>query len=583
MNTEMLSSAAPAWLTLLSTVLPLLASLLLVTVKRAPVLPVVSLATAPALVLAGLGAAADLSYPGVLLGLQLGLDDTGRVFLLFTSVLWAAAGLYAAFYMKEDAGKRRFFFFHLLCMAGNTGLIVSRDIPGFYMFFALMSLSAYGLVIHDGTVQALRAGRIYIAMAVLGEALLAIGLFLVADAAGSIELAAAPAAVAASSNRDLIIALVISGFGIKAGLVSLHMWLPLAHPVAPVPASALLSGAMIKAGLLGWIRFLPLGHAFLPGWGWFCVAFGLFGAFYAVAAGALQNEKKTILAYSSVSQMGIMTAGVGIGLLSPEAWPAALAAILAYALHHAFAKGALFLSTGVSISPALSSWGRALLLLAIILPALSLAGAPFTTGEAAKAALKEALQYIPDAAGPLGLALQASAMATTYLMLRFLSVTLVGNGVGKGHAASPGLILPWAFLVVFAPFAFWFLSFAGGFPAAGSFSVEGITAAAGPLIAGALAYMCLEWLMRKTGRPQVPPGDLLEVAVPAFLAFQAKLKKINAQVALAWAYDSERMERFAGRWTCLVERFEIRLSNGAAGWILFLVIASVVSLLLVNR
>lgn len=580
MNSGIFAQYAWAWLLPVTIVLPLISALLMLAVKRAPVLPAVALSAAPALLLAFLGpAGAETFYPGVLLGLQLGLDSTGHVFLVFTSVLWAAAGFYSAYYIDENGFRRSFFFFHFLCMAGNAGVILAADIPGFYMFFALMSLSAYGLVIHDRTAEAFRAGRVYIVMAVLGEALLALGLFLVADAAGSLDLASVPAAVAASSNRDLMVALILSGFGIKAGLVFLHMWLPLAHPVAPAPASALLSGAMIKAGLLGWLRFLPLGHISLPGWGWLCVALGLFGAFYGVLAGVLQGEKKTILAYSSVSQMGIMTAGIGIGLVSAEAWPAALAAVLVYALHHAFAKGALFLSTGVEPRPGHSILVRAFLFAGILIPALALAGAPLTTGALAKSALKESITHLPEeAAAALAFALQASAAATTLLMARFISVARAGGVTGAGHAASAGLLAPWAALIALAPAAAFLLP--GAAPWSKALSLSAFVSSAAPVAAGTLAFVIIARLPRITGRWAVPPGDILAIILPAAQTLNGWLTKIRDADKLPTAVKT-RMEILFQRCAIMIERLEEGLLTGAAGWTFFIAITIAISLLII--
>jgi len=211
-----------------------------------------------------------------------------------------------------------------------------------------MTFAAYGVIVHVGSAPARRAGKVYIIMALLGEALLICALLLATAAAGGTDLRQIPAAVAASPLRNLIIALVLTGFGVKAGAVPLHLWHPLAHPVAPTPASAVLSGGMIKAGLLGWLRFLHLGEVVLPEWGALCIAVGLATASYGVVVGLTQDEPKTVLAYSSVSQMGFMLTGIGIGLSAPVAWPAALSAVLLYALHHGLAKGALFLGVGVS-------------------------------------------------------------------------------------------------------------------------------------------------------------------------------------------------------------------------------------------
>lgn len=176
---------------------------------------------------------------------------------------------------------------------------------GFYALLALLSVGTTGLVLYEGTPRAYRAGAIYIGMALLAESLVLVGMVLVVISApgNSLLIAAAPAAIDASPWRDAIFVLLIAGFGIKAGLVPLHFWIPLAHGAAPVPASALLSGAVVKASVIGLIRFMPIETA--P-WavGAMVAMIGLLGALYAVLIGITQSHPKTVLAYSSVSQMG---------------------------------------------------------------------------------------------------------------------------------------------------------------------------------------------------------------------------------------------------------------------------------------
>jgi formate hydrogenlyase subunit 3/multisubunit Na+/H+ antiporter MnhD subunit len=104
-----------------------------------------------------------------------------------------------------------------------------------------------------------RRGRVYITLAVAGETLLLAGLLIGAQAADSLQIAAVRAALGQAPLGGLAVALLVAGFGIKAGMVPLHVWLPLAHPVAPVPGSAVLSGAIVKAGLIGMLLFFPLG------------------------------------------------------------------------------------------------------------------------------------------------------------------------------------------------------------------------------------------------------------------------------------------------------------------------------------
>ena len=227
-------------------------------------------------------------------------------------------------------------------MGGNFGLILAMDMLSYLVAFALMSFASYSLVVHTQDPEAVRSGRVYMALVVIGEIFLFSALFLHAGKGGDTNLHSL-SGVLAAPNVALLLAL---GFGIKAGAVVLHVWLPLAHTVAPTPASAVLSGSMIKAGLLGWIRFLPPGGGGDPAWGAVFIAGGITAAFYGVAIGLGQKHPKTVLAYSSISQMGLITVAFGIGL-TLERGRRSAAAVLCYAFHHALAKGALFLGVGV--------------------------------------------------------------------------------------------------------------------------------------------------------------------------------------------------------------------------------------------
>src|SRR5690606_31901545 len=121
-------------------------------------------------------------------------------------------------------------------------------------------------------------------------------------------------------------------------------------------------------GLLGWLRFLPLG-AELPVWGNVLIAAGLAGAFYGAIIGAVQRDATTVLAYSSISQIGIMLAGIGCALAAPEAGGEIVAALAVYALHHAFAKSALFFGVGAVRRGVQSRMGSLALRAALLLPA----------------------------------------------------------------------------------------------------------------------------------------------------------------------------------------------------------------------
>lgn len=396
----------------------------------------------------------QLELPWLLNGGLWAMDELRRLFLLLTALLWTVAGIYAVGYLAAHH-LRRFCVCWGLTLAGNLGLTVAADIGSFYSFFALMTFAAYGLVVHEGTDEAIYAGRVYLVMAVLGEMSILAGLLLASAAADSQMLADLPAAIAGSPRRDLIIGLLIAGFGVKAGLPLLHFWLPLAHPVAPTPASAVLSGAMIKAGLLGWLVTLPLGEMALPGWGTLIIVAGAVGSIGAAVLGVVQHKPKAVLAYSSISQMGLMLLMVGAALVDPERAPVLFSVIALYAFHHGLAKGSLFLSAGVSLPAA--RLRRAGVWLLIALPGFSLAGLPFTSGALAKLAMKAGLSEDKldfALAGYLAPLMTAGAVATLLLVLRYLWTLRGKLEIGRNP---PMLALGWLASVAVSLVAFWWM------------------------------------------------------------------------------------------------------------------------------
>jgi formate hydrogenlyase subunit 3/multisubunit Na+/H+ antiporter MnhD subunit len=481
-------------------------------------------APVPALLLSLLAREGEArAAPWLMLEGQVGLDLAGRGFLFFTALLWIAAGLFARAYIGRSPGWRRHHLFHLVTLLGNLGVVVALDAATFYASFAVMTFAAYGLIVHDGTAPAHRAGGVYVGLAVAGEAAILAGMVLSVRAAGTLSLAGIPAAVAAAPDRDWIVGLVLLGFGIKAGALFLHVWLPLAHPAAPTAASAVLSGAMIKAGLLGWIRFLPLGEAALPGWGGVLIAAGLGAAFYGVLVGLVQEDSKVKLAYSSISQMGFLNVGVGIGLTSPDAAPLVLTSVVVYALHHGLAKGSLFLGVGVARSGHEAGRRRGLLTAGLGLGALALAGAPLTSGHVAKTALKDAAALAPGGwYGWLNVLLPLAAVGTTLLMGRFLWVVLTRE-VGGSAPGSRGLWLPWALLLAATPISVWVapLLFALEETGSWSLSLEVLWTSAWPVAVGLALLWLGRDLLRRRETVRVPPGDLLVVGERALGALRS--------------------------------------------------------------
>lgn len=439
----------------------------------------------------------EVVLEGVLLGARLGLDETGRGFLLVTALVWLAAGWFGRGFLAGDRRPARLAFFWLVALAGNVALVLAQDMVTFYTGFAVMSFSAYGLVVHDGTAASWRAGRVYLALVVAGEVLLFCGLVLIAPRGGSVGFPSLDAA----PMSGLAAWLLLLGFGAKAGLLPLHVSLPLAYPAAPLPAAAALGGAMLNAGLLGWLRFLPAGIPGVAELAGVLVAAGLAAAFLGALVGVTQTDARALLAYSSISQVGLMTVGMGAAVAGAGAAPAA---VTLYALHHGLAKAALFLGLGV-VGAAVTGEQRRLRLAALLLPALALAGAPWTSGAAAKMSLKASVAGLP-APWPVWLAvlLPLAAVGTTVLMARFLQLAWRQEAVPR--AGERVMLVAWSALLAAVASVPW-LWVGGGVAAREAFAPATVLALVWPIALGAL----LAWIGagRIERAPRVPAGDLL--------------------------------------------------------------------------
>ncbi|MFS8037498.1 complex I subunit 5 family protein [Xanthobacter sp. AM11] len=457
--------------------------------------------------------------------LTLALDAPGALLLGGAAVLWMTAGAYARAYLKADPARGAFAVWWLLTMAGSFAVFLVADVASFYLAYALVSFSAFGLAAHDDTRQARRAGDLYLALTVLGEAFLIAAFVMLASGAPEANplIRDAVATLPAAPWQGAIVALLLLGFTLKMGLFPLHVWMPLAHAVAPVPGSAALSGVVVKAGVIGLVRFLPEGVP-LPGWGEGLVAAGLFTAFYGVAVGLTQRHPKWALAYSTVSQMGVVGVVLGAGLAAGDAAAPLLAAF--YAVNHMLLKGAMFLAVGIAMGGPRGRMGPVLAVTA--LAGLSLAGLPFTGGALAKYAIKG-----PVGEGMAGLLLTLSAAGTTALMARYvLLLARAGGGAGKAEGAPAGLLLPWALLSA-AALAWPFVLFtaATGAPLGAAFTAAALAKGLWPVALG----LALAGLFHRLAPPvpEIPAGDILAIAVRARpLAARAMAAAVRADEML---------------------------------------------------
>src|ERR1700730_6676501 len=485
-----------------------------------------------------------LIFGSTRLHLTFALDLPGALLLGVAALLWIASGAYASQYLQDRPNRGQFVVCWLMTLTGCLGVFLAADMVSFYFLLALLTLGACGLVIHHETPSAWRAGAIYIGIALLAEAFLLMAFVLLAAQipGNSLLIRDAAAALPTSPQRDLILALLIAGLGMKAGLVPFHFWMPLAYSAAPTPASAVLSGAVVKASILGMIRFLPLETA-LPDWGTALAAAGLFAALYGVVIGITQSNPRVVLAYSSVSQMGFIVAVIGMGMLAGDG-RAALASAF-YAAHHVLVKGALFLSVGVIAATGSRRLWPMLLPAAII--AVGLGGLPLTGGSLAK--------IVVD--GPLGDGTASkiatlSAVGTTLLMLQFLRSLAKTVSQDPEATAAAGLVWPrlaTAAVSLVVPWTLYLAVPSGTLPDPLAPAV--LWKALWPVLLGALLAIALwrwaRWL------PRVPEGDVV-VALDG-----------GVQVAVACGKTLERMDSALRQWpAAAVSLLILTIAFGAA-------------------
>jgi hydrogenase-4 component B len=292
--------------------------------------------------------------------ISLNIDLTGSVFTLFSALVWFLATLASIPYMAHLKGQTRYYTFLILTLGGCLGVFLSGDFLSLFLFFELMTLAAYVLVIHTQTSEAMSAGTNYLYLGVIGGLSLLSGIILLNIYTGSTVIAPRLQDIVLFRETAVIIALLmIAGFGVKAGMIPLHIWLPQAHPVAPAPASALLSGIMIKTGAYGIIRVTTM--LFTPGQGlaesdiWYftenmghvVIWIGIMTMLLAALMAVLQNNAKRLLAYSSISQMGYILMGIGAAGYLGFDGPMGFGGFSYHIINHAFFKSGMFILFGI--------------------------------------------------------------------------------------------------------------------------------------------------------------------------------------------------------------------------------------------
>ena len=286
------------------------------------------------------------------------LDALSAFFLLVMAVLGAAIALYSLGYVRDYFGRKNVgvlgFFFNALLLA--TTLVVCADNAFFFLIaWELMALCAYCLISfeHEDS-ETRQAGILFFVMSHIGTGCIILGFLLLFQGTGQLEFARFHELAPGLSlgTRNVAFLLFFAGFGIKAGIVPLHIWLPAAHPVAPSNVSAFLSGMMIKTGIYGlarvWFDFLGAPPLW---WGVVVLTIGTASALLGVLYALMEHDLKRLLAYHSIENIGIILIGFGAALLFQSADQPVLAALaliagLYHTINHATFKALLFLGAG---------------------------------------------------------------------------------------------------------------------------------------------------------------------------------------------------------------------------------------------
>lgn len=385
-------------------------------------------------------------------GLHFRVDGFRQVYCLLAALLWFMTTLFGKQYFRhEREGIAGYWFFNLMTLGATEGLFLAADFASAFCFFEILSLCSFPWVAQERNPEAVKAAKTYLTVAVVGGLVLLMGLFLLKDGAGTLEFERLEDAMRNVPQGRKIAAgiLILLGFGAKAGMFPLHIWLPKAHPVAPAPASALLSGMLTKVGVFG-ILHLSM-HALGTD-----EVFGLILLILAVITMTLgavlavfsENLKRT-LACSSMSQIGFILTGIATAVLAGSthnhhAAELALNGTMLHMVNHSLLKLLLFLSAGAVAMNLhklkledIQGWGRKrnLLKVCFLTGLIGIGGIPGFNGYISKTLLHEGLAHlIEEGTGPVwlyriseALFLFSGGLTFAYMLRLFICVFVSKN------------------------------------------------------------------------------------------------------------------------------------------------------------
>ena len=397
---------------------------------------------------------------------HLRLDSLSAFFLLLLGVTAAGISLFSAGYFRDSEGSAP----GLLCLQYHTFLaamalvLIADDAYVFMVAWESMALASYFLVTTDHRIaEVRRAGFLYLLIAHIGAIAILLCFGVLQGGSGDYSFGSMRSVILPGAWGSIAFLLALFGFGAKAGLLPLHIWLPEAHPAAPSPVSALMSGVMLKTAIYGLLRVtFDLLNGQLWWWGVIALVLGLVSALFGVIFATVQTDMKRLLAYSSIENIGIIVAGIGLTILFKSYDKTLLAALtltatLYHALNHAVFKSLLFLATGSVLHAtkerSLGKLGGLIhrmpwvAWLALVVT-LAMAGLPPLNGFVSEWLLLQAFLFTPSLPQsfvnmlvPLAAAALVLAVAlAAYVMVKFYGVVFLGRPrePNLAYAKDPG-------------------------------------------------------------------------------------------------------------------------------------------------
>ena len=340
-------------------------------------------------------------------GLTFTVDGFRLIYGVMVTFIWLLTTIFSREYFKTYKNRNRYYFFNLLTLGATMGVFLSADLFTTFIFFELMYLTSYVWVIHDEKHKALLAGQTYLAMSIIGGLIMLMGIFLLYDTIGTLQISQLlESASAIQDKTTLYIAggCLFVGFGAKAGAFPFHVWLPAAYTLAPAPASAILSSVLTKTGIFG---ILIVSCQLLYGqssWGNFVLVIGVITMVLGAILALLSVNLKRTLACSSMSQIGFILTGIGIQVLLASENALAVHGTFLHTINHSLIKLVLFTVSGVVFMnihmlelDKIQGFGRKkpVLHFAFLMGGLGIAGIPLFNGYVSKTLLHESiLEYI---------------------------------------------------------------------------------------------------------------------------------------------------------------------------------------------